>query len=146
MLKSRRPSTDPWGTRCINSAQLLKHLFIFVFCHLLDRSSFISLTESLLKPYAWCLAIRSLWFKVSKVSTSPSIRHPQNLYRLKSFSMFLWEKPEPVGCWKLFHTHKNTEINDLLYNYLFLNQTSIVQFNLYNKYHIPKYSSEIFIE
>ena len=76
MLKSRGPNTDPWGTPCTNSAQLLKLLFIFVLCYLLGRLSFISLNQSLLKPYAWSLTIRSSWFKVTKavdksINTAP---------------------------------------------------------------------------
>ena len=58
--------------------------------------------------------------RYQKLSASPSILLLQNLYHLKSFSIFLWEKPKPVGCCNFFYTHTNTEINDLLYNYLFV--------------------------
>ena len=60
--------------------------------------------------------------RYQKLSASPSILLLQNLYHLKSFSIFLWEKPKPVGCCNFFYTHTNTEINDLLYNYLSLHQ------------------------
>ena len=56
------------------------------------RQIIISLSESLLKPYAWSLVIRSSWFKYQKLSISPSIRQPQNLYRLKLFPFFYQRK------------------------------------------------------
>ena len=48
--------------------------------------------------------------------------HLQKPLSLKSFSIFLWEKPKPVECCNIFYAHKNTGVNDLLYNYLSLHQ------------------------